>query len=531
MRQRTTWRTRAGQVSGTTVAVLASVAVALAGILALWKLGAEPRRSTETRPLNVFCAAALKSSVEAIAKQYEAEYGTPIQLQFGPSQTLLANIEVSKFGDLYLPADDSYLAVSRDKQLTAEHIPLARMHAVLVVPKGNPKRIHSLADLLASDAKLALANPQAAAITVLARRHLEAIGRWDALQARVAVQKGTVTEVAADVVVGAVDAAIVWDTTARDFAALEAVEDAELSHVTAAVAAGIVTTSKQPTEALRFARYLAASDRGLAEFARRGFQPIDGDPWEERPELVLYAGSMLRPAIEQTVVDFERREGVRVTRVYNGCGILVAEMKAGRLPDAYLACDREFMDQVKQDFPDSADLATNQLVILVTKGNPFQIRELADLSRENLRVGIGHEKQCAMGWLTQKTFREAKLTERLMKNVVVQTPTGDMLVNQLRAGSLDAAVAYLSNAVNAGDALDAIAIENLPCAIAVQPFGVAKGGKRRELTTRLFAALRSADSRQRFLDAGFQWGNQRDSANDRQPTPTSKPISSQEPGN
>jgi DNA-binding transcriptional LysR family regulator len=93
-----------------------------------------------------------------------------------------------------------------------------------------------------------------------------------------------------------------------------------------------------------------------------------------------------------------------------------------------------------------------------------------------------------------------------MKNVVVQTPTGDMLVNQMRAGSLDAAVAYLSNAVNSGDELDAIAIENLPCAIAVQPFGIAKEGKHREIMTRLFRALRSAESRQRFVDAGFQWG-------------------------
>src|SRR5256885_9955496 len=46
--------------------------------------------------------------------------------------------------------------------------------------------------------------------------------------------------------------------------------------------------------------------------------------------------SMLRPAIEETIQDFERREGVSVTRVYNGCGILVAAMRAGDRPDAYL---------------------------------------------------------------------------------------------------------------------------------------------------------------------------------------------------
>ena len=51
-----------------------------------------------------------------------------------------------------------------------------------------------------------------------------------------------------------------------------------------------------------------------------------------------------------------------------------------------------------------------------------------------------------MGWLTQNTLKEGGVQEQVMENVTVQTPTGDMLVNQLLTGSLDAAVVYLSNA-------------------------------------------------------------------------------------
>ena len=75
-----------------------------------------------------------------------------------------------------------------------------------------------------------------------------------------------------------------------------------------------------------------------------------------------------------------------------------------------------------------------------------------------LRVGIGHEKQCAMGWLTQQTLKEGRLQAEVMKNVTVQSPTGDMLVNQLKAGGLDAAVAYLSNAAGSADVLSAVRI-------------------------------------------------------------------------
>src|SRR3954452_4325950 len=58
--------------------------------------------------LLVYCAAAMRNPVTVAAAQYQKEYGVQVQLQFGASQTLLTNVQLSKSGDLYLPADDSY---------------------------------------------------------------------------------------------------------------------------------------------------------------------------------------------------------------------------------------------------------------------------------------------------------------------------------------------------------------------------------------------------------------------------------------
>lgn len=198
-----------------------------------------------------------------------------------------------------------------------------------------------------------------------------------------------------------------------------------------------------------------------------------------------------------------------MTRVYNGCGILVAQMKAGQIPDAYFACDVEFMNQVKDIFPVSETISQNELVILVKKGNPAGIRNLKDLSKDGLRVGIGHEKQCAMGWLTQRTFDEGGVREQVMKNVVVQTPTGDMLVNQMRSGSLDAAVAYLSNAAGSAEELDAIRIQGIPCSVANQPFGIAKETRHVQLASRLLQAIKTKTSQDRFAQEGFRWAEEK----------------------
>ena len=501
-------RKRRGWLNRQVLVMLASllVLVALAAIL----IDREPAVSNQSsgpapQPLVVYCAASNKSVMEAIRADYAKKYKVPLQIQYGPSQTLLASLEVSGSGDLYLPADDSYLTIARERNLLADQFPLARMQAVVAVAKGNPQGIARLADLLRPEVRVAQASPEGAAIGKMTREVLSASGQWDALHARTTVYKTTVNEVANDVKVGSVDAGIVFDAVLHDYEAVEAVRIPELADVQAQIAVAVTSTSRQPKQALHFARFMAARDAGLKRYKQFGFEPVEGDVWSEVPEITLYAGSMLRPAIEETITAFEQREGVRVTRVYNGCGILVAQMKAGQVPDAYFACDAEFMNQVKEYFPDPASVSQNELVILVKKGNPHNIRSLADLTKGKLRVGIGHEKQCAMGWLTQRTFDESGLKTELMKNVVVQTPTGDMLVNQMRSGSLDAAVAYLSNAAGSADFLDAVRIHGIPCSVATQPYAVAENSAHKQLAQRLLSAIRAKSSQERFASEGFRW--------------------------
>src|SRR5262249_13048760 len=161
--------------------------------------------------------------------------------------------------------------------------------------------------------------------------------------------------------------------------------------------------------------------------------------------------------------------------------ILVAQMKAGERPDAYFACDQSFMTEVTDLFLDAVEVSTNQLVILVRKGNPHGIRALRDLGKPGLKVGVGHEKQCALGVITQKTLAEARLKGPVMKNVKVQVPTGDLLLNELRVGALDAVIAYVSNAAGFGDELEAVAID-IPCAVAAQPVAVGRASKHKHPT-------------------------------------------------
>lgn len=466
--------------------------------------GAPISTGEKRAPLVVYCAAGLKPPVEAVIHAYEREFGIPVQIQYGGSGTLLGNLRVSKTGDLFVAADMSFIEMAREHDLVAETIPVARMSPVIAFAKGNPKGIAGVKDLLREDVAVALANPEAAAIGTIGKRLLTASGDWGALEAKVKVFKPTVSDVANDVKLGTVDAAIVWDATLKQYPELEGVAVAELRMGEQQVALSVLRSAKQAPAALHLARYISARDKGMMEFEKAGYGKVPGDKWAKIPEVVLYSGGVNRLAIEETITAFESREGARVTRVYNGCGILVAQMKAGQRPDAYFACDVSFMTQLSDIFNPAVDISETEMVIVVAKGNPAGIKGAADLARPGLRLGVANEQQSALGALTANLLRKHGLLESVMANVAAQTPTADLLVNQIRTGSLDAVIVYEANTSQVKDALESLPL-GLGDATARQPFAVGKNSDHPELMGRLLMALTSAESKRRFEKTGFRW--------------------------
>jgi molybdate transport system substrate-binding protein len=495
---------RSSQRFGIALGASLAAAAALVAML-LWRPQGEHAGRAAGEPLVVFCAAGVRRPVEAAIQRYEQELGQPVQIQYGGSQTLLANLEVARRGDLYVPGDESYIGLARDKDLVAESIPLARMTAVLAVRKGNPKGIRSLDDLARARVAIGQADPGAAAIGKLVEAALAPTGRLDAIRRNTVVFKPTVNDVASDLALGTIDAAFVWDTIVAQQHQIEAVHLPELAKATARVSVGVLRSTTRSAVALRLARYLAASDRGLVEFAGRGFGTEEGDTWSASPELVLYSGAMNRGAVDDTIRRFEEREGAQVTRVYNGCGILVAQIKAGGRPDAYLTCDASFVPPVGDLFlGPPVEMSDSEIVILVARGNPKSLHGLADLARPGLRIGVANAEQSTLGALTRRLLERGGILDPVMANVVSQTPTADLLVNQARTGSLDAVVVYISNTMRVRDHLDVVRL-HVPGSLAVQTYSVGKASPRKQLARRLLEALRSSESRARYQSEGFHW--------------------------
>ena len=486
-----------------------------------------PRTEPGKKSLTVYCAAGMRVPVEEIAKDYEQKYNISVELQFGGSNTLLNQLQVNKFShaDLFLAADDFYTDKAVNDGLAVERLPNAHQRPVLAVRKDSVKQINSLEDLLQPGISVAVADPEQAAIGKAVRKLLEKIeidgtNRWKQLEERVTadgVFKPTVNDVANDVAIGAVDAALVWDSTLsipKYSENLKAVLIPELESDPDLISIAVLKSSLDPTAALRFSRFLTARDQGLRTFEKFGTRPVEGDVWAERPEVSFFCGAVNRRAIEKVIEEFQEREGVVVNTEYNGCGTLTSQMKAVAnqstelgFPDFYMACDRYYLDNVKDWFQEDVDVSDVEMVIAVPKGSTT-VTGLADLVKPGVRVAIGQPDQCTIGALSRRMLESEDLYGKLKEKqkadgeIVVEKMSSALLVPDIIVGHVDAALVYISDVLPNMDDVDIVRITTTSN-LAVQPFSIARTSDHKYLARRLFRRI--AESSEAFESAGFHF--------------------------
>lgn len=535
-------RTR-GAVNTAVVLAGASLAVLLVLVVAVLVLRGEATliqsgdETVDAAPLRLYCAAGIRPTVEKILKDYEERSGIRVEVHAHGSGTLYGQIkaesELGSAPDLYLTAEDSYLDRGRAEGILAEVIPIGTQRPVLIVAPGNPLGVTSLADLAdpAKEIDFGIAN-EGAAVGKKTRAIAQEMGILDEIETYRKTEQETVVALVDAVRVGALDAAVVWDTIAAMADGVEVVEDphpAFQKHVSQ-IAIAVVSTCDRPTEALRLARFITAHDEGLATFEADGFEVVDGDTWDEDPRILFYAGSMFRAVFEDTITAFAKREGVTIDVQWAGCGKLVAQMDTllqtgvspDQFPSAYLACDVQFYDSIRERdgrpvFGQSTVVSENDIVIAVATGNPFGIQSPEDLLKPGVRLGVCHPTDSALGRLTQTMLSSERFGDiygRVQEAKSVEVDTGPTLISQIMTGGLDAVIVYRSNILSSERntaALDIIEIDDggEGLARAIQPWSIAEMSEHKELMRRLFEALSSEQSRHRFEHAGFHWRDPR----------------------
>ena len=291
-----------------------------------------PEQKTAPDDLIVYCAAGIRKPVEEAVKAYQDEFGVKIALDYDSSGALEGKLQLDvdnnkSRADLYIPADLSFANRAMQKGLTKESIQLASFNLVLASNPSANLKFTTLDEFLDLDAPFVICN-EAAGVGKTTKAVLENLGEWDTFNAAKKASSPRVTDAAAAIAASkVVQAGFLWNTTAKQFG-LKIHEIAAFKLIRSKITANVCSSSLKARQALLFARYLAAPSKGQVYFAKHNFTGVDGDKWEENPELIVYCGGVNREAVTETLRDFEKREGCKIVEQFAGCGSLVANIKA-----------------------------------------------------------------------------------------------------------------------------------------------------------------------------------------------------------
>jgi molybdate transport system substrate-binding protein len=223
-------------------------------------------------PLYLYCGAGIRPAVDEAVRAFTAKTGIQVTTDYGGSGMLLGRLKLTKKGDLYMPGDVHYVELAKEAGLIDSHKGICYFVPVILVAKGNPLGIKTLADLVRDGVKLGLGNPRSCAIGRLTKPLFERNGiAHEKVRARLAMTTHTVNELGLQVKLGALDAAVVWDAMANYYAdSTDTVAIPVSQNIISHVAIGVLKTTSQAARAQAFVDFLAGPE-GRDIFGKRHY--------------------------------------------------------------------------------------------------------------------------------------------------------------------------------------------------------------------------------------------------------------------
>ena len=193
------------------------------------------------------------------------------KFQFAGSDQLAFQITQGARADLFAAASPKYPEQLYAQGLCSKPVVVATNTVVLIVPRANPARIHSVTDLRKPDVKIVIAGPTVP-VGSYTLQVLKTMRMTDVLD-NVVSRESDVRDVLAKVALGEADAGFVYATDARSVSRKVTVLRLPVwAQPNVAYGIAVVTASKQRAAAAAYLKMLLGK-RAQAKFRAYGFLP------------------------------------------------------------------------------------------------------------------------------------------------------------------------------------------------------------------------------------------------------------------
>lgn len=233
---------------------------------------ANNNEQTETVELMVYSGAGLKKPMEKLKEIFEKEKNIKLNLIYAGSGQLLAQLEKSGKGDVFVVGSKATYDAAIEKDLANEGVGISHHTPVIITAKDNPKQINGLTDLNKDGIKLGLGDEKSNAIGKTSVKMFEKANIAD-YEKNVVVKTATVNELYQAITSGSADACIVTKDSAFGKDDISIVEIEPEFLIDQIITAGTLKTSEHSEEAQEFVDFLT-SDVSMQTFEEFGFKPV-----------------------------------------------------------------------------------------------------------------------------------------------------------------------------------------------------------------------------------------------------------------
>jgi molybdate transport system substrate-binding protein len=252
----------------------AKPALALASVLGFLAAGEVPAKA----PLRVAAAGALRPAVQLLAA------GRPdlrVETVFSSSGGVLQAAREGR-ADVIVVGHENFLKQAREAGLIEPDsaVAVAYLVPVIVVPRGNPRGILTLADLVRPGMRLALADPGSTCLGATSHELFERAGIQAEIEARVTFSSESCEQTVEGVVQDRADAAVAWRVLPEWFAdRVELIRLAGDGIPVASAWAAVAGSARKPERARAFLQHLTSAE-SRAVWAAQGYPTTEREARE-----------------------------------------------------------------------------------------------------------------------------------------------------------------------------------------------------------------------------------------------------------
>jgi molybdate transport system substrate-binding protein len=216
--------------------------------------------------------------------------------------------------------------------------------------------------------------------------------------------------------------------------------------------------------------------------------------------LFIYCGAGMTKPFTDITTAFKEATGCEVEVVYANAAQIQSQINTSGEGDLFIAGSSDELKPVQDSVAESVDLVKHIPVLAVQSGNPLDINNLNDLTKDDVEVVLGDGEATPIGKIANKALSDLGILDQI--NVVARAATAPEIFNALSVGECDAIIVWKENVTSSSGEI--VETNDLDAYVKTVPAATLTSAQNKEALTEFLTYLNSDQAKQIWQNYGYE---------------------------